>query len=122
MSRHDARRLAAIALAALMLPCPVLAYTPRGTAIIEAGPPGAGYDYIIRVQNTYDYKYNPVVREDRLAMARHIVEPFCSKIKIVGEGKYNTEIFGIWPGKPDYVVFATCLSKPRALPARVIGQ
>ena len=121
MLRHDARRLAAIALAALMPSCPVFAYTPRGTAIIEAGP-GAGYDYVIRVQNTNDYKYNPLVREDRLAMARHIIEPFCAKIKIVGEGKYNTEIFGIWPGRPDYVVFATCLSKPRAVPARVIGQ
>lgn len=98
--------------------CPGFAYTMRGTAIIEAPAPGAGYDYVIRVQNTNDYKYNPQVREDRLRMARHLVEPFCAKIQIVGEDKLKTEIYGIWPGKPDYVVYARCLSRPRALPPR----
>jgi hypothetical protein len=115
MSRHKAGRLVSIALAALMLPCPVFADTPRGASTIEAASPGAGYDYLIHVQNTYDYKYNPEVREDRLYLARQIVKPFCSKSQIVGEDRFKTEIFGIKPGKPDYVVYVKCLSKPRAL-------
>jgi hypothetical protein len=117
MSRHQARRLTAIALALLVLPCPVFADTPRGGSTIEAASPGAGYDYIIHVQNTYDYKYNPEVREDRMYLARQIVKPFCSKNRIVGENKFKTEIFGIKPGKPDYVVYVKCLSKPHALHA-----
>ena len=115
MSRHEARRLAAIALAVLMPPCPVFADTPRGASTIEAASPTAGYDYIIHVQNTYDYRYNPEVREDRMYLARQIVRPFCPKNRIVGENKFKTEIFGIKPGKPDYVVYVKCLSKPRAL-------
>jgi len=115
MSRHEAGRLAAIAVAVLMLSCPAYADTPRGASTIEAASPGAFYDYIIHVQNTYDYRYNPTVREDRMYLARQIVRPFCPKNRIVGENKFETEIFGIKPGKPDYVVYVKCLSKPRAL-------
>jgi hypothetical protein len=115
MSLQQAGRLAVMALAALLLQWPASADTPRGGSTIEAARPGAGYDYLIHVQNTYDYKYNPEVREDRLYLARQIVKPFCSKSQIVGEDRFKTEIFGIKPGKPDYVVYVKCLSKPRAL-------
>ena len=38
-----------------------------------------------------------------------IVKPFCSKSRIVGEAKFNTEIFGLLTGRPDYVVYVKCL-------------
>ena len=108
----------AIVLASLALQWPAFADTPHDGSTIEAAPPGAGFDYVIRVQNTYDYRYNPQVRADRLYLARQIVRPFCSRIKIVGEKKFETEIFGIKPGRPDYVVYVKCLSTPRALGER----
>ena len=106
MPLEQARRLLAVAIVAL--PWPALAQ-PRGTSMIEAAPPGQAYDYVVHVQNTYDYRYNPEVREDRILLARQIVRPFCSKNQIVGENKFKTEIFGLTTGKPDYVVYLKCL-------------
>lgn len=82
---------------------------PRGASIIEAAPAGQPYDYVIHAENTYDYRYNPEVRDDRVALARQIVKPFCSKSRIVGEAKRDTEIFGLITGRPDYVVYVKCL-------------
>lgn len=98
-----------IATIALALPTIAAADTPHGGSTIEAASPGTGYDYVIHVQNTYDYKYNPEVRADRILLARQIVHPFCSRNRIVGEDKVKTEIFGIKPGKPDYVVYVKCM-------------
>jgi hypothetical protein len=93
----------------LMLPGVALADTPHGGSTIERAGTGAGYDFVIHVQNTYDYKYNPEVRADRILLAKQIVRPFCSRNQIVGEDKIKTEIFGIKPGKPDYVVYVKCM-------------
>lgn len=91
---------------------------PRGASTIEAAAPGKGYDYIIHVQNTYDYRYNPEVRADRILLARQIVRPFCSRNQIVGEDKFNTEIFGLVTGRLEYVVYIRCLSTPKRWPPR----
>jgi hypothetical protein len=98
-----------IATVALALPAAVFADTPHGGSTIEAAGAGASYDYVIHVQNTYDYKYNPEVRADRILLAKQIVRPFCSRNQIVGEDKLKTEIFGIKPGKPDYIVYVKCM-------------
>ena len=95
--------------AAIALPGLASADTPRGGSTIERAASGAGYDYVIHVQNTYDYKYNPQVRADRIVLAKQIVRPFCPRNQIVGENKIDTEIFGIWPSKPDYVVYVKCM-------------
>jgi hypothetical protein len=97
--------------AAITLALPEIgsADTPHGGSTIERAAAGAGYDYVIHVQNTYDYKYNPHVRADRILLARQIVRPFCSRNQIVGEDKVKTEIFGIKTGKPDYLVYVKCL-------------
>jgi hypothetical protein len=97
--------------AAIILTLPKIASadTPHGGSTIERAGAGAGYDYVIHVQNTYDYKYNPEVRADRILLAKQIVRPFCSRNHIVGEDKVKTEIFGIKPGKPDYVVYVKCM-------------
>ena len=108
MSFRNAAPLLAAAIA-LTLPRVALADTPHGGSTIERANPGAGYDYVIHVQNTYDYKYNPEVRADRILLAKQIVRPFCSRNQVVGEDKVKTEIFGIKPGKPDYVVYVKCL-------------
>src|SRR3974377_572062 len=108
MSFRNATLLFAAAIA-LALPGIASADTPHGGSTIQAASPGAGYDYVIHVQNTYDYKYNPEVRADRIHLARQIVHPFCSRNQIVGEDKVKTEIFGIKPGKPDYVVYVKCM-------------
>ena len=94
---------------ALALPRIASADTPHGGSTIERAGAGAGYDYVIHVQNTYDYKYNPEVRADRILLAKQIVRPFCSRNQIVGEDKVKTEIFGIKPGKPDYIVYVKCM-------------
>ena len=57
-----------------MLPFSALAQ-PRGASTIEAAGPGKAYDYIIHLQNTYDYRYNPGVRADRILLARHSYAP-----------------------------------------------
>jgi hypothetical protein len=77
--------------------------------MIEAAPPGQSYDYVVHVRNTYDYRYNPQVRDDRILLAKQIVRPFCARNRIVGEAKFNTEIFGLVTGKPDCVVYLKCL-------------
>ena len=94
---------------ALALPGAAFADTPHGGSTIEAAGAGAGYDYVIHVQNTYDYKYNPEVRADRILLAKQIVRPFCSRNRIVGENKIETEIFAIKPGRPDYLVYVKCM-------------
>ncbi|WP_024516595.1 hypothetical protein [Bradyrhizobium sp. Tv2a-2] len=94
---------------AIALPGLASADTPHGGSTILRAASGAGYDYVIHVQNTYDYKYNPEVRADRIVLAKRIVRPFCSRNQIVGEDKIETEIFGIKPGKPDYVVYVKCM-------------
>ena len=83
---------------------------PRGTSIVEAAPPSQPYDYVVHVQNTYDYRYNPEVREDRILLAKHIVRPFCPTNRVVGEAKFETEIFGLVTGRPDYIVYVKCLN------------
>ena len=103
-----ARRLLIIAMAAA-LPWPASGQ-PRGASTIEAAPPGQPYDYVVHVQNTYDYRYNPELRDDRILLARQIVRPFCSKNRIVGEAKFKTEIFGLITGRPEYVVYVKCLA------------
>jgi hypothetical protein len=108
MSFKDAA-LFMVAAIALVLPEIATADTPHGGSTIEAASPGAGYDYVIHVQNTYDYKYNPEVRADRILLAKQIVRPFCSRNRIVGEDKIETEIFAIKPGRPDYLVFVKCM-------------
>ena len=108
MSFRNAAPLLAAAIA-LTLPGFALADTPHGGSTIERAAAGAGYDYVIHVQNTYDYKYNPEVRADRILLAKQIVRPFCSRNQIVGEDKVKTEIFAIKPGKPDYIVYVKCL-------------
>jgi hypothetical protein len=77
---------------------------------IEAAPPGQAYDYVVHVQNTYDYRYNPDVQEDRLLLARQIVRRFCSKTQIVGESKFESEVFGLITGRSDYRVYVKCVS------------
>lgn len=109
MSLRNAGRVLAVTLAALMMPRSAGAWPPRNASTIEAAPPGAGYDYIVHVQNTYDYRYNPQVRADRFLLARQIVKSFCSRNKIVGENKFKTAIFPFTTGKPDYVVYVKCL-------------
>ena len=99
------RRLLVIATAAF--PCSAFGQ-PQGDSIIEAAPPGQPYDYVIHVQNTYDYGYNPQVRDDRFLLAKRIVRPFCNKARIIGDAKFKTEIFGLITGKPDYVVYVKC--------------
>ena len=102
-----ARRLLIVAIAALPWSA---SGQPRGASTIEAAPPGRPYDYVVRVQNTYDYRYNPEVRDDRILLARQIVKPFCSRSLIVGETKFETEIFGLITGRPAYIVYVKCLS------------
>ncbi len=97
------------AAATVALPGAAVADTPHGGSTIERAGAGAGYDYVIHVQNSYDYKYNPQVRADRILLARQIVRPFCPRNQIVGEEKVKTEIFGIKPGKPDYIVYVKCM-------------
>ena len=103
-----ARTFLPIVSAALLSPWATLGQPPHGASVIEPASPGSGYDYVVHVKNTYDYKYNPEVREDRFLLARRAVRPFCKRSEIVGEDKFKTEIFGIWPGKPDYVVYVRC--------------
>ncbi|MBV8701465.1 hypothetical protein [Bradyrhizobium sp.] len=91
----------------IALPCSASAQ-PQNTSTIEAAPPGRPYDYVVHVQNTYDYRYNPEVRRDRILLAGRVARPFCPKIQIVGETKFKTEIFGLTTGKPDYVVYLKC--------------
>ena len=108
MSFKDAA-LFIVAAIALILPEIAAADTPHGGSTIEEASPGADYDYVIHVQNTYDYKYNPEVRADRILLAKQIVRPFCSRNRIVGENKIETEIFAIKPGRPDYLVYVKCM-------------
>jgi hypothetical protein len=104
MSLERGRKLLIVAI--VTLPWPACAQ-PRGASTIEAGQT---YDYVVHVQNTYDYRYNPEVREDRILLARQIVKKFCSKSQIVGESKLETEIFGLITGRPDYRVYVKCRS------------
>jgi hypothetical protein len=101
-----ARKLMTVAL--VVLPWAACAQ-PRNASRIEAAPPGQAYDYVVHVQNTYDYRYNPEVREDRILSAKQSVRQFCSKNQIVGERKFETEIFGLTTSKPDYVVYVKCV-------------
>jgi hypothetical protein len=94
--------------AAIALPWPSVAQ-PRGASLIEAAQPGQGYDFVVHVRNTYDYRYNPEVSADRILLARQIVKPFCSRNQIVGEAKFDREIFGLTTSRPDYVVYVRFL-------------
>lgn len=82
----------------------------RSAFTIEAAPAGQPYDFFVHVQNTNGYRYNPQVHDDRILLAKKIVRPFCSKSRIVGEARFDTEIFGLITGRPDYVVYVKCLS------------
>ncbi|MBV8891548.1 MAG: hypothetical protein JO266_06160 [Acidobacteria bacterium] len=104
MALDQTRKLLTVACVAL--PCSASAQ-PRNASTIEAAPPVQPYDY--GVQNTYDYRYNPEVRQDRILFARRATRQFCPKIQIVGESKFETEIFGLTTGKPDYAVYLKCL-------------
>jgi hypothetical protein len=107
ISLEHGRKLLIVAI--VTLPWPACAQA-RAASTIEAAPPGQTYDYVVHAQNTYDYRYNPEVREDRILLARQIVRKFCSKNQIVGESKRETEIFGLITGRPDYRVYVKCLS------------
>lgn len=54
MSPQNAGRVFAVALAALPMPWSAAAQSPRNASTVA--PPGPGYDYIVHVQNTYDYR------------------------------------------------------------------
>jgi hypothetical protein len=95
-----------VAIAVLPWPAPA---QPRGASAIEVAPPLQPYDYVVHVQNTYDYRYNPEVRDDRILLAKQILRPFCATNLVIGEAKFNTEIVGLVTGKPDYVVYVKCL-------------
>jgi len=90
-----------------VLPWSALGQSP-GVSTIEAAPPGQPYDYLVHVPNTYDYRYNPQVREDRIVQAKKIVKRVCSRSRIVGEASFDTGIFGLTTARPDYVVYVKC--------------
>ncbi|MBV8699417.1 hypothetical protein [Bradyrhizobium sp.] len=105
MPLDQAKMLLTVAI--VTLPWPARAQT-HSTSRVEAAPTGQPYDYIVHVPNTYDYRYNPQVRDDRLSSARRMVRQFCPKTRVVGDNVFQTEIFGLITGKPDYVVYIQC--------------
>jgi hypothetical protein len=80
----------------------------RGTIRIEPASAGMPYDFVVHVRNIPDIKYNPEVREDRHRMALRLVKAQCSRGRVVGEEKINTEIWGITSSLPDYIVLVSC--------------
>jgi hypothetical protein len=82
---------------------------PRGLSYVEPARPGESYDFAVHVRNTPDIGYNPEVDEDRIRLARRIVRLHCASSQVVGEAKFNTEIWGITSSLPDYVVYLKCI-------------
>jgi hypothetical protein len=106
MALDQTKMLLTVAIVAL--PSPALAQR-HSSSRIEPAPPSQTYDYVVHVPNTYDYRYNPEVREDRLSSAKRTIREFCPRTRIVGDRTFSTEIFGLTTGKPDYVVYVKCL-------------
>jgi hypothetical protein len=111
MSHRTATGLVAFSVAALLADISSgVRAQPRGASTIEAVPSSLGYDYVVHVRNTYDYKYNPQVRQDRIVLAKRIVRPFYARNQIVGEAVFDTEIFGLVTGGLNYVLYVKCLT------------
>jgi hypothetical protein len=77
-------------------------------ARVEQASAGKPYDYIVHVQNTHSIGYNPEVREDRFRLAMRSLKGVCRDGWVVGDDKINTEIFGLYSSRPDYVVLVKC--------------
>ena len=75
---------------------------------VEQASAGKPYDYIVHVQNTYSIGYNPEVRDDRFRLALRSLKGVCRSGWVVGDDKINTEIFGLYTSRPDYVVLVKC--------------
>jgi hypothetical protein len=75
---------------------------------VEQASAGKPYDYIVHVQNTYSIGYNPEVRDDRFRLALRSLKGMCRSGWVVGDDKINTEIFGLYTSRPDYVVLVKC--------------
>ena len=88
--------------------CSTCAAEATDRSYVEAAPPGRPYAYVVHVPNSYDYRYNPTVRLDRVRSARQAVKSFCRRSQIVGDDKVITEIWGLTSSPPDYVVYVMC--------------
>jgi hypothetical protein len=75
---------------------------------VEAAGAEKPYDYVVHVRNTFGYRYNPEVSEDRVRLARQVVKPYCGNSQVVGENKFPTDVPGITSSRPDYVVYIRC--------------
>ena len=88
----------------------------RGFTRVDAAAADKPYDFVVHVRRIPDIKYNPLVREDRIQMALHLVRADCPRARVIGEEIVNTEIYGITSSLPDYIVLVSCGRKPlRAL-------
>jgi len=80
----------------------------KDASFVEAAGAAKPYDYVVHVRNTFDYGYNPEVREDRFRLARRIIKPYCRKSKAVGENEFPTDVPGMTSSPPDRVVYIRC--------------
>ena len=101
-------RLAAAILILSLLP----AWTDtRGMVRVERAPPGRPYDFVVRVPNIPQIKYNPLVTEDRHRMALNLVKGECRRGRVIGDEKIIMEIWGLTSSPPDYIVLVRCTQK-----------
>ncbi len=101
-------RLALVAATTATLMCVAGDVRATDRPFVEAAYAGRPYDYIVHVRNTYDYVYNPLVRDDRIREARRVIRSYCPRSQVIGEDSINTEILGITSSRPDYVVYVRC--------------
>jgi hypothetical protein len=80
----------------------------RGRVWVQQASAGKPYDFVVHVRNIPDIGYNPEVREDRYRMALTLVRGQCRQVRIVGDDKVMTEIWGLTSSPPDYVVLVKC--------------
>ena len=80
----------------------------RDTALIEPASSGSPYDYLVHIRKTYDIRYNPEVKEDRLRMARKTLKGRCPATRIIWRKQNKREIWGITSSLPDYIVLVKC--------------
>jgi hypothetical protein len=85
----------------------------RGAVRVERASAEKPYDFVVHVRNIPDFKYNPLVREDRRRMALALVKKQCPLARVVGEDERITEIWGITSSPPDYIVLVSCAGKLR---------
>ena len=45
--------------------------------------PADQYEYVVQVPNTFNYGYNPEVREDRHRLALRQIRPYCRRGRVV---------------------------------------